>query len=203
MNIDNYEEIIMIYYPDFIESLKSFTRVRLVIYTPLSDVENDVLGILDPLIPIAPTIYFGGYKKEKSLKLQMQQANIEKGEILLLISGGGDTSTERFSCIRKKFDAALCSYIRNVLQAHLGVAIGHNQPKYKMPVDDLCDFLKQTPSQLGLLVNEMWGKACADPEVYEKYARAFNSDTSNSVIPYIANKQLLLPIENYDRKGII
>jgi hypothetical protein len=193
----------MIYYPDFIESLKSFTRVRLLIYTPLSDVENDVLAILDPLIPIAPAIYFGEHKKEKSLKFQMQQANVEKGEILLLISGGGDTNTERFSCIRKKFDADLCSYIRNVLQAHLGVAIGHNQPKYKMPVDDLCDFLKQTPSQLGLLVNEMWGKVCADPEVYEKYARAFNSDTSKSNIPYIANKQLLLPIENYERKGII
>ena len=84
--------------------------IRLLLNTPLNDVEGDVLTTLDPLIPIRKTIYFGGWEAQTNICAQMMDEGVQPGEILLLIKGGGDPLGPGFQNINTKFTIVIVKF---------------------------------------------------------------------------------------------
>ena len=156
---------------DILRAIKAGTTVRPIVTSELNEVIPDVVTNLNPLIPVARHICVAGWDEPGPLIDQLRDAAVQPGEILLLVKGGGSIEGHGFQVISREFTAENCTAIRYVLGCHLGVAIGHTNAKYRLPVHEFCSFWEETPSQLGCAVNALFEFCFGDPAVLDIYSR--------------------------------
>lgn len=154
-----------------LRSIKAGTTVRPLVTSELNEVAADVLANFNPLITVARHICVAGWDDPGPLIGQLRDAAVQPGEILLLVKGGGSIDGHGFKVICEKFTAENCTCIRTVLGCHLGVAIGHTNAKYRLPVHEFCTFWEETPSQLGFAVNALYEFCFEDPAVLDIYSQ--------------------------------